>query len=551
MFFRTVATSAAILVALAVTGAVAGPDWEPAPVTAHLHPASPSTAIGGALADGAEPGDYEVRETQVTIPLADGIEVGGLLREPIYPGGSGDDSGGETAGPPAADRPGIVFVHGAGTGKAADAFTLAATALASAGIVTLVPDKRLDNYTTRHRDYEAMALDYAHSVAFLRDVPGVDPDQVGLYAESEGAWVSPVMMVEDPRLAFQILVSAPVVPPRQQAAYAVDNYLRNTDVPADVFRAIPRAVGMKLPGGGFEYADFDARPWLKQQDDPILAVYGTKDASMPLEQGTRELLDDADDVTVRFYEHANHGINVETPEGLVLHPDFAADVADWVLGLPRTASAPPQIAGAQPEQLYLAAPVPQPHWYGDGDWLVGVVVTAGGLLVVGPLLVGGTALAGRLARRRSGRPGVRLAPGLRGPLAGLGAGAAATMIGLVAYLAAVARLALDYQKDALVVQGGWIGVRVLGIVAVVAAALLLNRLRDLRGHAVLAPAVELASRLEPGPGDEPDARAEPTSRAHTSRPSAVVVSTGFWLTLLGATALLVTLAYWGAYQLGI
>jgi hypothetical protein len=548
VFFRTVATSAAILVALAVTGAVAGPAWEPAPVTAHLHPETPSTAIGGALPDAGKPGDYEVRESPVTIPLADGLEVGGLLREPVEAGGSAGgaarDAAGGSAGAPAADRPGIVFVHGAGTGKAADAFTLAATALASAGITTLVPDKRLDNYTTRHRDYEAMALDYAHSVAYLRDVPGVDPDRVGLYAESEGAWVSPVMMVEDPRLAFQILVSAPVVPPRQQAAYAVDNYLRNTDVPAGVFRAIPRAVGMKLPGGGFEYADFDVRPWLKEQGDPILAVFGTNDASMPLEQGTRELLDDTDDVTVRFYEHANHGINVETPEGLVLHADFAADVADWVLGLPRTASASPQIAGAQPEQLYLAAPVPQPHWYGDGDWLVGVVVAAGGLLVVGPLLVSGVAFAGRLARRRSGRPGVRLAPGLRGPLTGLGVGAAATTVALVAYLAVVARLAMDYQKDAVVVQGGWIGVRLLGIVAVVAAALLLNRLRDLRGHVALAGGAELAPRAVQEPGVEP-------RRSRASGPGAAVVAAGFWLTVLGATALLVTLAYWGAYQLGI
>ncbi|GAB2472373.1 hypothetical protein GCM10027063_11490 [Promicromonospora xylanilytica] len=517
MFFRTVATSAAILVALALTGAVAGPDWEPEPVTDHLVPAAASTAIGGASAAAGEPGDYEVRESAVTIPLADGIEVGGLLREPVGTDGQDDAEG----------RPGIVFVHGAGTGKAVDAFTLAATALASAGITTLVPDKRLDNYSTRHRDYEAMALDYAYSVGYLREVPGVDPAAVGLYAESEGAWVSPVMMVDDPGLAFQVLVSAPVVPPRQQAAYAVDNYLRNTDVPAGVFRAIPRAVGMKLPGGGFEYADFDVRPWLKEQTAPILAVYGTDDASMPLEQGTRELLVSADEVTVRFYDRANHGINVETPGGLVLHPDFAADVAGWVLGLPATASAPPRVAGAQPEQLYRASPVPQPQWYGDGDWLVGVVVAAGGLLVVGPLLVGGAALAGHLARRRPGHTGARLAPGLRAPLTGLGVGAAATTVGLVAYLAAVARLALDYEKDAVVVQGGWIGVRLLGIAAVVAAALLLSRVRDLRGRVAHPPGAEAGGR------------------------AAAVVSTGFWCTVLGATALLVTLAYWGAYQLGI
>jgi dienelactone hydrolase len=526
VIFRTVATSAAVLVALALTGAVAGPVWEPAPVTSHLRLGSTSTAIGGALSGGGEPGDHEVRESEVTIPLADGREVGGLLREPV-------DAGSE-------DRPGIVFVHGAGTGKAVDAFTLAATALASAGITTLVPDKRLDNYSTRHRDYEAMARDYAHSVSYLREVPGVDPDEIGLYAESEGAWVSPVMMVDDPRLAFQILVSAPVVPPRQQAAYAVDNYLRNTDVPAGVFRAIPRAVGMKLPGGGFEYADFEVRPWLEQQDDPILAVYGTNDASMPLEQGTQELLDTAGDVTVRFYDHANHGINVETPDGLVLHPDFATDVADWVLGLPATASAQPQLAGAQPRQDYLAAPVPQPQWYGDGDWLVGVVITAAGLLLVGPLLVGGTALAGRLARRRSGHAGTHLALGLRAPLAGLAIGAVVTTVGLAVYLAAVARLALDYEKNALVVQGGWIGVRLLGIATVVAAALLINRLRDLRGRVV-----------RPAGAGTGTGTAQRITVAEKAGAAGVVVRVGFWATVLGATALLVTLAYWGAYQLGI
>ncbi|MEV0895102.1 alpha/beta hydrolase [Promicromonospora sp. NPDC050262] len=540
MFFRTVATSAAILVALAVTGAVAGPAWEPEPVTEHLHLATASTAIGGADPDAGEPGDFEVRETAVTIPLADGREVGGLLREPVEAGAD-------------ADRPGIVFVHGAGTGKASDAFTLAATALASAGITTLVPDKRLDNYSTRHRDYEQMARDYAWSVRYLREVPGVDPDDVGLYAESEGAWVSPVMMVDDPRLAFQILVSAPVVPPRQQAAYAVDNYLRNTDVPGGVFRAIPRAVGMKLPGGGFEYADFDVRPWLREQEDPILAVFGTNDASMPLEQGTRELLADADDVTVRFYERANHGINVETPGGLVLHPDFARDVADWVLGLPATASAPPQVAGAQPAQLYLAAPVPQPHWYGDGDWLVRMVVTAGALLVVGPLLLGGVAVASGVTRRRSGRPGARLARGLRAPLTGLAVGSVATMLGLAAYLGAVARLALDYEKNALVVQGGWIAVRLLGLVAVVAAALLLNRVRD-RRMSVADRGPAGAVRADPVPSDAVRPEPPDTARPEPHRPRRVavaVVSTGFWVTVLGATALLVTLAYWGAYQLGI
>jgi hypothetical protein len=117
-------------------------------------------------------------------------------------------------------------------------------------------------------------------------------------------------------------------------------------------------------------------------------------------------------------------------------------------------------------------------------------------------------------------------------LTGLGVGAVVTTAGLVVYLAAVARLALDYERNALVVQGGWIAVRLLAIVTVVAAALLLNRVRDLRGR-VVQPA-----------GVVPE-----THRRGAA--VVVVLRTGFWAIVLGATTLLVTLAYWGAYQLGI
>ncbi|MCF4121541.1 alpha/beta hydrolase [Antribacter sp. KLBMP9083] len=512
MIFRTAATSAALAVVLAVVGAVAGPQWEPEPVTDHLRPVTSSTRIGGVTGATVHAvGSFEVRETEMTVAL-DGTEVGAILREPV----DGPD-----------EAPGMVFIHGAGTGKATVAFTAAATELASAGVVTLVPDKRLDTYSTRHRDYVAMAGDYLHSVDLLRGVPGVDPDLVGVYSESEGAWISPIMMVEDRRLAFQVLVSAPVVPPRQQAAFAVDNYLRNTDVPAGVFRAIPRAVGMTFPGGGFEYADFDVRPWLERQEAPILMTYGTGDASMPLVQATHQVLadtagSDGAPVTVRFYEGANHGMHVNGE----LVPDFPRDVATWIQGLPGTAGALPQVAGATPNQLYLAAPVPQPQWYGNGDIVLGVVVGAVGLLVLALVVLAGVAVRSTAVRRRTGHPGAILAPGLRGPLTVTGAGAVLTTVALGAYLVAVARLAMDYEKDAVVVQGGWIGVRLLGLVTVVGAALVLNRARELHGR--------VAARPPEG-----------------GRVAAVVAAFGFWAVCVASTALLVTLAYWGVYQLGI
>ncbi|GAA4729374.1 alpha/beta hydrolase [Isoptericola chiayiensis] len=531
MVFRTIATSLALLVGLAVIGSVAGPQWHPVPVRDHITPSTADTTVDtsgpAVLAPGeiGEVGDLAVRTTPVTVEL-DGAEVGGLLRRPVGPDGT-----------LLTGRPGLVFVHGAGTGSADEAFVDTAELLASAGVATLVPDKRLDTYSTRDRDYVAMADDYLRSVDLLRSSEGVDPEQVGVYGESEGTWVAPVMQVADPQIAFTVLVSAPVVPPREQAAFAVDNYLRNTEVPDQVFRAIPRAVGMQLPGGGFDYADFDVRPWLEQQTAPVLVVYGTADPSMPIEQGVRLIAADTAvgagaPVTVRYYGGADHGIRLrdELPEGAPedleapLHPDFPRDMAAWIQGMPGTADAEPHVAGAEPEQLYLAAPVPQPRWWGNGDVVLAVVVAGTGLVVLSLVAWGVTVLA-RRATHRPGRTRLkRFAPGVGPPLVALGLFATVTVVALTVYLAAVARLAIDYERDALVVQGGWIAVRLLGVGAAVAAAVLLQRVVDARSR--------------------PREDAGPVARG-------AVAHVTLWAVVVGSALLLVTVAYWGVYQLGL
>ncbi|WP_240666153.1 hypothetical protein [Oerskovia turbata] len=194
-----------------------------------------------------------------------------------------------------------------------------------------------------------------------------------------------------------------------------------------------------------------------------------------------------------------------------------------------TADAAPTVAGGQPNQLYLASAVPNPRWYGNGDIVIGFVIVGGALLVVGPLVWLVTGVARRL--HRTPRPAGRLAGGLRWPLVGLAVGSVATMVGLVVYLVSVARLALDYQTDAWVVQGGWVAVRLLGLATVVAAAFLLNRLSDLRTARKAVDASGGGVVVRPATG--------------------VGARTTLWATVAGSTILLVTLAYWGVYQLGI
>ncbi|WP_246855164.1 protein phosphatase 2C domain-containing protein [Cellulomonas sp. Y8] len=326
MRYRTAAGTVVGAVVLAVLGALMGPQWAPVPLTDPLTVQTQSTAITDAPALGT----YAVRSSVLTVRL-DGADVEARLLMPVGVDG---------------DVPAVVFVHGAGTGKFEDAFVDQARSLAEAGVATLVPNKRLDTYTLRHRDYVAMADDYLRSWDLLRGLPGIDPDRVGVYAESEGAWIAPVMAADQPGIGFVVLASAPVVPPRQQAAFAVDSYLRNTGVPQQVFRAIPRAVGMSLPGGGLDYADFDVAPYQRRMSQPVLVVYGTADASMPVVQGAEQIIRDLaiaanTDYTVRYYRGADHGIRVDE----VVAPAFLDDLAGWVQGLPATASAAPADRG--------------------------------------------------------------------------------------------------------------------------------------------------------------------------------------------------------------
>ncbi|NTW38979.1 MAG: alpha/beta hydrolase [Cellulomonadaceae bacterium] len=454
---------------------------------------SPDTSITAAT--GTDPvGTYAVVTSVVTVAL-NGAQVEAQISEPVGAQGL---------------RPGLVFVHGAGTGRFERAFAAQAEALASAGIVTMVPNKRLDTYSTRDRDYAAMANDYLRSVDLLRGLPGVDADRVGVYGESEGAWIVPVMAADNPSVAFTVLVAAPVVPPRQQAAFAVDSYLRATGVPVEVLRAIPRFVGMEFPGGGFAYGDFDVEPFQQRMRQPALVVYGTGDAAMPTVQGALQVIDDlgtADnpDWTVRYYAGADHGIKVDH----VLVPEFARDLSAWIQALPAVAHAAPRVAGAEPYQRFVAAPVERPRWYAEGDLLVALLVVVPLSILVGPVLW--------LVRRVRGNREHALADGVRLPLATMVTAGLLSFLGLVAYLLVVANLAQNYRTNVLVVQGGWLAVRLLALTSVVAGVVLVYRTLDGRRAGTTSAARSVAGRWTLGGA------------------------------VLGSAVLLLLLSYWGVF----
>ncbi len=419
-------------------GTVAGPGWNPEPLEQTIVVQTPDVTIGGDVA--TDPvGTYETRTETFTVEL-DGATVSATVHEPVDAPGL---------------RPGVVFMHGAGTATH-DNFWQMTEALASAGVVALVPDKRMDTYSVRFRDYPAMARDYMHSWEELVAWPGVDPERVGFYAESEGAFIAPVAAAENPEVAFVILVSAPVVPAREQFALATDTYLRALGAPEQLLRAVPRLLGSEVPGGGFVYADFDVGPYQQRMEQPVLMVYGTEDISMPIVQAPAKVVEDLavagnDDYTLRYFEGANHGIRVDGE----LAPGFPEAVARWVQGLPETADAEPRVAGGQPEQRFRADPVDRPRWYASGDMIIFGLAGGLGLLLLGPALW----LVSRVVRR----PSEALPSPLARASAALTMGVLAVWVLFLSYLLVVAGLALNYEQSPLVVQGGWLGIQAVAV----------------------------------------------------------------------------------------
>lgn len=434
-----VLAGAALTIGISLLGALLGPSWHPRPYEP-LVPVASDTAIGG---DASTPsvGTYPTTAELAELEISPGVVVTVQVHAPVG-----------APGP----LPAVVFLHGAGTADHTG-FAAQGDALASAGIVAVVPDKRMDTYSTAHRDYVASAADYHRSVEFATSLPIVDPARVGVYGESEGAYIAPIVATEHGGSSFVVLVSAPVVPPRQQAAYAVHTYLDATGVPEPLFRLIPRALGGAFPFGVVDYADFDPQPYQQRLTQPLLVVYGTGDNSMPQAQGAAQLIGDAavagnHHVTVRYYAGANHGIRIGTSEG-PLAPGFTRDLAQWVNGLPDSAAAEPQIAGARPNQYIWAEQPPRPIGILSGNLLVATHVVAPLLLVVGALVsLYAFVRSAALGRRREPE---RHSPWLPIYLATAAVLAAATWYVWINYVLDIAVLATSYQQDPAISFGGY------------------------------------------------------------------------------------------------
>lgn len=556
----TVALTALITVLLVallgVLGVVCTPRWRVEPFTNHITVKSSSTAIRAKNITTPQEGRYRTKETHIAVNLGGGKSVNAIVREPV---GAPD---GHAA---------CLFLHGSGTGKSSEAYGDIAYAMASTGITTLVPDKRLDNYSMLSRDYESSANDYAQSLKILRAWPGVDASKTGIYAESEGTWIATVLTDEHPDLAFAILASSPVVSGRQLMAMSATNYLEAVGAPKAVTRIIPKLTSLSVQAVGPNYADFDAARYRKSMTMPLLIDYGTRDTAMPVEQGARLLTRAANaagnrNVTVRYY-YANHQIRTGSAQpapGLPLESHYTHDLEDWVnavaAGTDASGWATPMVAGAQPNQTLTAPTDTSPALVTSVGVIAGAIalcLLCALLAMLGaPVLIAAGVIRGRA--RKSGHdphddPQLAAAPkqgripqpavprftgSLRASLIVNTVLAVGVTCVFLAYLVTVIIDAISLTSNSTVLARNWHVVTALAWMAVVAFAWLLAELvtEALRRHTGAVAAARNACHAAP------DARSSVGTSSIGFGHAMVIVCV-----VLSAAVSLALLAFWGLF----
>ena len=296
-----------------------------------ISPPTPDTAVAFANPDGIvlpEAGTYEVGDRYVSIDVMREStgEVQTLnvhVREPLGAGGG---------------RPGIVFLHGAGYGTCDNSFSDVAEAMGSAGIVTAVVDKPAWSTIDVNRDYPASADAYDAVIDYVRGMRTVDDGKVGIYATSEGTWISSYLLQDDPDVAFQILLSPMVFTPRESLAFFVAQDFTLAGAHGG-YQSIVRRV-FNIDAALFGLTNLDIRTLTPAAYAiPTFVAYGSRDVMTAQVEGLETILAMCEragnrHVTVRSYQGGNHVLRPGdlTALGTPYSGNYVNDLIAWVGG---------------------------------------------------------------------------------------------------------------------------------------------------------------------------------------------------------------------------
>jgi pimeloyl-ACP methyl ester carboxylesterase len=161
--------------------------------------------------------------------------------------------------------------------------------------------------------------------------------RVGVLGFSEGSWVVARIAAAPEAPDFLVLASAPIVTPLEQSAWIVDRRLSGFPDPVRRVPASLLATGRSV----LDYLDEDPRPHLAAGRQPVLAVWGAEDATVPVTTAALRLTESVSlPATLLILPGAGH--RLEERSGWADH--FTA----WVLSDPPTSE---EVRGAAPADV--------------------------------------------------------------------------------------------------------------------------------------------------------------------------------------------------------
>ncbi|MET9069735.1 alpha/beta hydrolase family protein [Streptosporangium sandarakinum] len=430
------------MIILALVGHVLPPPFDPAPLSAgpvfRSLPAQPTAELRPVSATAP------ITTRDIVVDVGD-VTLEATVRAPLTPG----------------RHPAMVFVQGAGPGLREE-FATQAEWLARAGIVTLTYDKRTAGYDFRDRDFGLLAGDALRMLSRLRERPDVDPARTGLWGVSEGSWVVPIAAARSGDVSFAVLVSAPNVSPLRQVTWAMGEQLDRLHAPGGVRDLIIRA----MSAVHMNFLRYDGTPVLRRVRQPVLALYGTRDPSIPFVESSRALTDALAaggnaDYTIRYLDGADHGMRIH---GGPFVRAYLPTLANWVNGLPGTARPAVRVAGATPVQRFEASDPPSAPWYAGGAVLTFALCLTLAGYVAGPV-------AEMVVRRRGRRPHAETCalvwPPIRRRLRRMAWTGAGLLAAVAAFLTLLVLFSVNQAGAWPAVLSGWLVIRILAVLMLV------------------------------------------------------------------------------------
>jgi len=309
----------------ALVEALGGVGW------AYREARSMSFSLGRAKPAPAPP--YLVRDVQV---VSGAVRLAATL---YLPSGAGRHAG-------------VVLLQGPSSKRRRD-YAFHADQFARAGLAVLVFERRGTGGSTgdySSATYEQLAGDAAAAVAFLRQQRDVDAASVGVWGVGQGALLAPMVAALAPDVRFLVVVSAPGLPPGENAAHRDSSLLASKGFDdADIKRTVSldrrlqkwlrdgqdraelaallvesstspwqqaSSLPARLPAGpvpaswDWQGRTLDPAPAWGAVKVPVLALYGAADELLPAKTNARAVEralrnGENKDVTVKTFPAAN------------------------------------------------------------------------------------------------------------------------------------------------------------------------------------------------------------------------------------------------------